>query len=98
MSINGLILSGGTSSRMGYDKGSLSYDLTSNESQRLRCFRLLKKVCSSVYISCKKDQAPKMEKFLPCLLDSIEGRGPAIGIVSAHRISPETPWLVVACD
>lgn len=99
----GLVLSGGRSTRMGRDKGALVYGKGAlvygkGESQRSRCFRLLSQVCTSVFISCRKDQSDLIPSEFPRIYDLIQEVGPIGGILSAFAFAPHKAWLVWACD
>ena len=83
--LNGLVLVGGKSKRMGTDKSSLAYHGTS---QRKHLFGLLKKsVIGDVFISSRKEQDIHHKNLIP---DTFLGLGPLGGICSA--------FLVVATD
>lgn len=88
--MNALILIGGKSSRMGTDKGLLDYH---GKPQREYLFDLAKKYCSEVYFSCRVEQQFSENT----IIDKYE-LGPMGGILSAFDFSPNTGWLVVACD
>ncbi|WP_374165689.1 NTP transferase domain-containing protein [Arcticibacter sp. MXS-1] len=92
--LNGLILSGGKSTRMGRDKGALVYH---RSDQRSHLSGLLKPYCQEVYVSCNPAQAPALAG-MSLLVDSVEGAGPVVGILSAFKQEPHAAWLVVACD
>ena len=95
--LNGLVLSGGESLRMGMDKGSLQYH--NNKSQREYVYGLLKPFCNEVFISCNASQQTMVEdEGLPFITDSFADLGPVGGILSAFRYNPNAAWLVVACD
>lgn len=93
--LNGLILAGGKSVRMGYDKGSITWY---GKEQRYYLADLLKNVCNEVYISCREDQQKEIEKKYLSLPDTFTGLGPYGAILSAFREKPEAAWFVVACD
>ncbi len=89
------------------DKGSLKY--FQDETQRVRCRRILNQVCEKTFLSFQDD--PNSPTFLPRTLldeegwqpsqlipDQIKNLGPASGILSAHQQYPTAAWLVVACD
>jgi molybdenum cofactor guanylyltransferase len=88
--INGLILIGGRSSRMGSDKSLLAYH---GQSQRAYLYELLNKYCSKVFFSCREEQDIEYPKIIDnqCI-------SPISGILSAFEIDAKTAWLVVACD
>ena len=90
--INGLVLAGGYSSRMGSDKSLMVYH---GVPQREFLFRLLKKYCIEVFTSCRKEQ--QVPSHLNPLYDSVDVPGPLNGILSAlkHR---DSAWLVIAVD
>jgi molybdopterin-guanine dinucleotide biosynthesis protein A len=90
--LNGLVLAGGKSTRMGFDKGAV------NE-QRYHMADLLKKHCSEVFISCRDEQQQKeiAPEYLS-LTDTFTGLGPYGAILSAFREKPDSAWLVIACD
>lgn len=91
--LNGLILSGGRSARMGMDKGLIDYHGTP---QREHLHDLLGNWCKHVYVSCKECHGiPANLKPLPDLftLDS-----PLNGILSAFRKHPDSAWLTVPVD
>jgi molybdopterin-guanine dinucleotide biosynthesis protein A len=81
---------------MGRDKGSLVY--RDGLDQRTRCYRILRSLCNSVWISCRREQATP--EGLPRIEDSLPGEGPGVGILSALATDadPSTAWLVIACD
>lgn len=91
--INGLVLAGGYSTRMGCDKGMLSY--REGMPQRDYLFRLLGRYCSDVFTSCRKEQA--LPEGLNPLYDAYPIQGPLNGILSAFRYR-RAAWLVVAVD
>jgi molybdopterin-guanine dinucleotide biosynthesis protein A len=104
MKLFGLVLSGGLSTRMGSDKGSLIYgpsscvNPTHKLTQRIRSFRLLSRFCEEVFISCRKEQHRSIEVSLPVIFDSVDGEGPGVGVLSAFQRFPNNTWLIFACD
>lgn len=92
--LTGLILCGGKSSRLGFDKLTVIkdhfpiYDWWSN---------ILKKYCSNIYISCNQNQAEKYS-LSNTLIDVESNQGPLGGIYSAILKHPDHGLLVVACD
>ncbi len=93
--LNGLILAGGKSVRMGYDKGSIKWY---GKEQQYYLSDLLKNVCNEVYISCRADQQKEIDEKYQLLPDTFTGLGPYGAILSAFREKPDVAWLVVACD
>lgn len=94
--LNGLVLAGGQSSRMGRDKAQLRYH---EASQLDRTAALLGGVCDEVFISCRIDQLDRYsEAGLPGIADSYLDLGPLGGLLSAQRHAPGAAWLVAACD
>ena len=90
--VNGLILSGGLSTRMGEDKRLIKYH---NKTQEQHLFDLLIPYCSEVYVSINQNQRTD----LPHIFDlDLSIKSPIVGIISAFNKNSETAWLVVACD
>ncbi|MDP2089121.1 MAG: NTP transferase domain-containing protein [Flavobacteriaceae bacterium] len=91
--LNGLVLVGGKSERMGTDKSSLNYFGTT---QREHLFNLLQKVVAGqVFISSRKEQDISHQNLIP---DTFLGLGPFGGICSAFMQHPNNAFLVVATD
>jgi len=91
--INGLVLAGGESTRMGTDKGLMDYY---GLPQREYLVQLLKPYTAETYISIREGQVLVSE--IPILEDTYSGLGPFGGILSAFAFDPDVAWLVVACD
>ena len=94
--LRGLVLAGGSSARMGRDKGSIEYH---GVSQVLWLQRLLAELCESVYISInsrQRDMHPYCD--LPFFVDQHLVKGPAAGLLAAWEAFPEFAWLAVAVD
>ncbi|MDF2475454.1 MAG: hypothetical protein K0S24_937 [Sphingobacterium sp.] len=99
--LNGLVLVGGKSQRMGIPKEKIQwYD----KEQCYYLVDLLKAYCKTVYISCRAEQEVEMSnklegdqiyKFLPDVYANI---GPLGGILTAFDLEPNRAWLVLACD
>ncbi len=92
--INGLVLCGGRSKRMGTDKGEIVYH---NKSQREYVFELLQPFCNEVFLSVNEQQAESIQE-MPFIKDTVVDKGPAGGILSAFEHNDRVAWLVVACD
>lgn len=93
--LNGLVLSGGKSQRMGRDKGSINWH---QQEQRYYMADMLKNYAGEVYISCRADQQQEIDPAYPTIADTFTGLGPFGAILSAFREQPEKAWLVAACD
>jgi molybdopterin-guanine dinucleotide biosynthesis protein A len=93
--INGLVLAGGKSKRMGSDKGLMEWH---GKEQRYYVAELLKKFCKEVFISCRADQEKEIDANYKTLSDTFLNLGPYGGILSALRSDRTKAWLVVACD
>ncbi|TXN35739.1 NTP transferase domain-containing protein [Flagellimonas hymeniacidonis] len=93
--IYGLVLAGGKSTRMGSDKGLLSYH---GIPQQEYLYKLLENVCDSVFLSVRDEQHAALGSEFNFVIDKNEYKGPFNGILSAHSEYPEVAWLVLACD
>lgn len=91
--LKGLVLAGGESTRMGFDKGRMDYH---GAPQREYLLRLLKEYTTEAYISCRPGQIN--DSLLPVIEDKHDDLGPFGGILSAFEFDPYVAWLVVACD
>lgn len=92
----GLILAGGSSSRMHRDKAALQYR---GSSQLDRTFQLASRHVPEVYVSVRANQTlDPMRAQRRMIVDSIAGEGPIVGIRSALAAFPQVAWLVLACD
>lgn len=93
--VYGLVLTGGKSTRMGTDKGSLKYH--SGEKQYEFALNLLKEqLGENVFLSINSTQFPEYSEMH--IRDQFLGMGPLGGILSAFQRFPDVAWLVVACD
>ena len=93
--LNGLVLAGGKSERMGHDKGSFNWH---GKEQRYHMADMLKPICNEVFISCRADQQQQIESSYRALPDTFTGLGPYGAILSAFREQPDSAWLVIASD
>lgn len=94
--LNGLVLAGGHSSRMGRDKAMLRYH---ERNQLDHTAGLLSSLCDRVFVSCRKEQLETCTATgLPAITDSYLDIGPLGGLLSAQRHTPEAAWLLAACD
>lgn len=89
----GLILAGGKSSRMGFDKSLLEYH---GKPQRDYLQDLLGKYCAAVFTSCKKidDISPACHP----LPDAFQMDSPLNGVLSAFQFNSKVAWLTVPVD
>jgi molybdopterin-guanine dinucleotide biosynthesis protein A len=92
--LNGLVLAGGKSVRMGFDKGAVNWH---GKEQRYYMADMLKPCCNEVFISRRSVQQDMDEQY-KTLTDTFIGLGPYGAILSAFREQPDNAWLVVACD
>lgn len=96
--LNGLVLTGGKSSRMGQDKAFLNYH---GKPQVEFMVDLLRDYCDDVFVSTRVDQAnhPILKQFKQIHDATIfSDAGPIAGIMSAMQQQPSAAWLIVACD
>ena len=91
--LNGLILAGGKSERMGMDKSMLDYN---GKAQRDHLFELLTPLCQNVFISCNNLQSEEI--LLPKIADCFGESGPMGGLLSAFKHTSTAAWLIIACD
>jgi molybdopterin-guanine dinucleotide biosynthesis protein A len=94
--VYGLILAGGSSTRMHRDKAALKYR---GSSQLDRAFELAGRHVPEVFLSVRAEQTlDPMRAQRRMIVDAIAGEGPIIGIRSALAAHPRVAWLVLACD
>ncbi|WP_288424845.1 NTP transferase domain-containing protein [uncultured Spirosoma sp.] len=95
--LNGLVLIGGRSLRMGQDKAQLVYY---DKPQRDHLTELLRPYCQTVYWSVNAEQIDRLQGSGIPLLGDVENPrpGPLNGILAALNQDPTVAWLVVACD
>ena len=105
-SVYGLILAGGSSSRMQRDKAALVYQ---GAAQLDRAFELVGRHVSRVFVSVREAQTTDPTRARrPLIVDAAifvaeaaaagAAGGPIVGIRSALAAFPHVAWLVVACD
>lgn len=94
--LHGLVLAGGQSRRMRQDKAYLVYD---GAPQLRRAFDLVASVVARCFVSVRQSQHDDpLRAAFPQIVDRLEDRGPAAGILAALESHPGVGWLVVACD
>ncbi|MBB6330110.1 molybdopterin-guanine dinucleotide biosynthesis protein A [Chryseobacterium sediminis] len=93
--LNGLVLAGGKSLRMGNPKDKINWH---GKEQRYYAADLLAPFCENVFISCRQDQLEHFDTDYNALTDTFLNMGPFGGILSALRSQRDKAWLVVACD
>jgi len=90
--LNGLILVGGKSSRMGTNKAFLDFN---GEPQVSYLTSLLRPFCNEVFVGAKKGED---YSELNVIEDAFGFDSPLNGILSAFQHSKNVAWLIVACD
>ncbi len=97
--LQGLVLAGGRSARMGRDKAALVHP-DGRTLLRRCCDLLLEAGCESVAVSLRHDQEmPEGVEDCEIVRDPEgESQGPMAGIVSAMRLHPADHWIILACD
>ncbi len=91
--LNGLVLVGGRSLRMGIDKAHINYH---GKTQQEYLLELLRKHCKDAFVSCR-NVAPNPTINHAYIVDLYPSAGPMGALLSAFAHANE-PWLVVACD
>lgn len=92
--LNGLILTGGESSRMKENKSLLVYH---QQAQWLHLYDLLDEICEKTFVSCPENKVT-IYNDKPIIKDTISGYGPLSGILSALLQLKNKALLVLACD
>jgi molybdopterin-guanine dinucleotide biosynthesis protein A len=92
--IQGILLAGGKSSRMGTDKASLPLGETTLAASLAG---MLEKSCDNLLVSIAKGKQSPLEN-VRVVVDKYDGFGPLAGICSALTESYSRVSLVVACD
>jgi molybdopterin-guanine dinucleotide biosynthesis protein A len=94
--VYGLVLAGGSSTRMQRDKAVLEYQ---GVTQLDRIFEIVARHCERSFVSVREAQAREPARASkPLIIDAADGEGPIIGIRSAMTTHRHAAWLVVACD
>ena len=95
MTITGVILAGGYSTRMGKDKCSLSIANKTMLEYAITCMKSISHSIRDIYISCRKDSP--LQTSYPRLYDHFIGIGPISGIYSALNAIRQ-PCLFIPVD
>ncbi len=90
--VQGLVLAGGKSIRMGTDKGTLNFF---GKNQRDVAIELLEINKLKTYLSVRGEQEINIENKIT---DKLIGLGPFGAICSAFQENPNVAWLVMATD
>jgi molybdopterin-guanine dinucleotide biosynthesis protein A len=93
--LKALILAGGKSQRMGFDKSQIEYHKGISQEKYLN--QLLKNIGVDAYLSKRYDYENKANDD-HIIKDRLINTGPFGAIVSAMMLDPNAAWLVVACD
>jgi len=91
MSLTGLVLAGGKSSRMNVNKNYICYHA---QPQLDHTYNLLKNHLENVFVSV----SPQYETDLPKIIDKMKSGGPLNGLMSAFKENQNTAWLIIAND
>lgn len=92
----GLVLAGGSSRRMGVDKGNLDFH---GQPQATWTWSQLDSLCERAFVAVNDEQRDA-EPYarLPLVVDEFPPSGPVTGLLSAWSVYPRVAWLVVAVD
>ncbi len=90
----GLILAGGRSSRMGYDKSKIEYH---HKPQIVFINDLLLNHCEKVFLSTNKENS-ETSLIIDSLPDLFELKSPLNGILTAFNHHVKNAWLTIPCD
>lgn len=101
VSVNGLVLAGGRSTRMGQDKAGMMHP--DGQTLLQRTLDLMERFCERRFVSLRFDQllptvAAGHEKIGIIRDPAGKSVGPMTGICAAMRTAPEKTWLIVSCD
>lgn len=93
--LQGLVLTGGASARMGRDKAALVYH---GEPQWRVAGNMLQSCGATPFWSCSAVQASDWDLGEQAILDVVPGHGPASGLHAAFLRGNSSAWLVIGCD
>ena len=93
--LQGVVLTGGASSRMGCDKAALVY----HGAPQWRIAGELLRTCGAEPLwSCSAAQARDWDLGGRAVLDIVPGHGPASGLHAVFSRGDHSAWLVLGCD
>jgi molybdenum cofactor guanylyltransferase len=97
MSLYGVVVCGGRSSRMGFDKSTVVYY---QKPQHEHVADLLSPLCEKVFLSCNKEQFPVLQSDYEKLADDtvFADSGPIAALLTAFKTFPGHDFLVAGCD
>ncbi len=95
LNLNGLVLAGGKSLRMGKDKPSMVWH---GVEQKFYLETLLFKRCENVFLSLRNYPEENLERNHKIIVDAEPGLGPLGAILTAFQTNPKSAWLVLASD
>lgn len=97
MSLYGLVICGGQSTRMGADKSTLVYY---QKPQHDHVADLLAPFCEKVIICCNENQFRTLQSAYEKLSDlpAFANSGPAAALLTAFETFPDKDFLVAGCD
>ncbi len=93
--INGLVLVGGKSSRMGTDKSDLVYH---QQRQSEHVSSIMHPFCKTVYLSVGQSHMRQSSVLYPIIKDVRDNNGPMTGLYSAILFDAKLAWLILPCD
>lgn len=93
----GLVVCGGSSSRMGTDKSMLQYF---EKPQRYHIYDMLLHFCEKVFISCNEVQAATIDDRYHFIKDdhAFSNMGPMAALLTAYNKFPKKNILFIGCD
>lgn len=90
----GVIVKGGQSKRMGHDKSTLTWEDKNILEHQID---LLKQVTSDIYLSVNTNQAKRLNRDIPFIIDEYKQKGPLGGIISC-LMSLKKDLLIIPID
>jgi len=90
-----VVLVGGESRRMGEDKASLNLN---GKAMVERVIEVVRPLFKLLYIGAHEDGSLYKASGLPVIVDTLAGRGPALGVCAALEEVSEEWVFIVSCD